>query len=59
MDLMNDKNIKKWPIRLKVRTFGFHPKNLGALPGWATNPFRKILTIYELRCRKHQKFYRF
>ena len=37
MDLMQDKNIKKWPIRLKVRTFGFHPKNLGALPGWATN----------------------
>ena len=47
MDLMNDKNIKKWPIRLKVRTFGFHPKNLGALPGWATTPFRRILTTYE------------
>jgi hypothetical protein len=26
-----------WPFRLLVRTLGFQPKNLGALPGWATN----------------------
>ena len=39
--------VTTWPIRLKVRTFGFQPKNLGALPGWAT---KEVRTTYHTSC---------
>ena len=39
--------IKLWPIRLVVRTSGFHPGNRGSIPLWATltKNFKKDCTL--------------
>lgn len=36
-DLKDPKDLTSWPLRLVVRTSGFHPDNRGSIPLGVTN----------------------